>query len=145
MDSFKIHVSDYGEALLGMSNYDIGMLMRSLIEYAMDEEITPIEDPTVKVLYNIMSKHIDRDEAFRKKQTENGKKGGAPIGNGNAVKQPKTTQKQPKNNPKQTPILSYPILSNNNKAPSGRKNQFVDDCPKSEIDFEEIERTKVKN
>lgn len=148
IEAFKIHVSDYGEALTEMSNDNLGALLRSLLEYSMDGDITPISDPTVKALSNIMCKHIDRDEAFKQKQSENGKKGGAPLGNGNAKKQAKTTQNNPKtsqNNPKQTPILSYPILSNNNKARVGKRNQFVDDCPKSEIDFEEIEKTKVKN
>ena len=150
IDSFKIHVSDYGEALLGMSNENLGMLVRSLLQYSMDEETTPISDPTVKTLNTIMVKHIDRDEAYRSKQSENGKKGGAPFGNANAKKQPKTSENNPKttqNNPKQTPILSYPILSNNNNMsrPSGKRNQFVDDCPKSDIDFEAIERSKVKN
>ena len=148
IEAFKVHVSDYGEALVGLSDDNIGALFRSLLEYSMDSDITPISDPTVKALFNIMAKHIERDEAFRKKQSENGKKGGAPFGNGNAIKQPKTSQNNPKttqNEPKQTPILSYPILSNNNISRSGKKNQFVDDCPKSEIDFEEIERTKVKN
>lgn len=148
IEAFKIHVSDYGEALMGMSDDNLGALLRSLLEYATTSEMTPISDPTVKALSNIMVKHIDRDEAFKQKQSENGKKGGAPFGNGNAKKQPKTSQNNPEttqNNPKQTPILSYPILSNNNKARSGKKNQFVDDCPKSEIDFDEIERTKVKN
>lgn len=145
IDSFKIHVSDYGEALLGMSNENLGMLTRSLLEYAMDEENTPISDPTVKTLNTIMVKHIDRDEAFRKKQSENGRKGGAPFGNGNAKKTSENNPKTTQNNPKQTPILSYPILSNNNNRPSGKRNQFVDDCPKSDIDFEAIERSKVKN
>ena len=145
IDSFKIHVSDYGEALLGMSNENLGMLVRSLLQYSMDEETTPISDPTVKTLNTIMVKHIDRDEVFRKKQSENGRKGGAPFGNGNAKKTSENNPKTTQNNPKQTPILSYPILSNNNNRPSGKRNQFVDDCPKSEIDFEAIERSKVKN
>lgn len=148
IDSFKIHVSDYGEALLGMSNENLGMLTRSLLEYAMEENMTDISDPTVKALSNIMAKHIDRDEDYRKKKSEAGKKGGGQFGNSNAKKTNENEQKRTetnRNEQKQTPILSYPILSNNNKSPSGKKNQFVDDCPKSEIDFEEIERTKVKN
>lgn len=150
IDSFKIHVSDYGEALLGMSNENLGMLTRSLIEYAMEENMTDISDPTVKALFNIMAKHIDRDEDYRKKKSEAGKKGGGQFGNSNAKKTSENEQKRTetsKNEQKQTPILSYPILSNNNNMsrPSGKRNQFVDDCPKSDIDFEEIERSKVKN
>ena len=144
IESFKIHCSDYGEALLEMSNENLGMLVRSLLQYAMDVEMTPTDDPTVKALSNIMLKHIDRDEAFRKKQSENGKKGGAPFGNGNAKKQAKTSENNPKTT--QNKLLSYPILSNNNNISiSKKKNSFVDDCPKSEIDFDDIEKKIVKN
>lgn len=150
IDSFKFHCSDYGEAVLGMSDEQIGALFRSLVEYAMEGDKTPVTDPLVSALSNIMVKHIDRDEAYRKKQSENGKKGGGQFGNTNA-KRAKTSQNEPKtseNNPKtsQNKLLSYPILSNNNNiCVSKKKNSFVDDCPKSEIDFDDIEKKIVKN
>ena len=74
IDSFKIHVSDYGEEILSMSNENIGALVRSLIQYSMDTERTPIEDKAVNMLSNIMVKHIDRDENYRAKKSEAGKK-----------------------------------------------------------------------
>lgn len=135
IDSFKFHCSDYGEAVLGMSDEQIGALFRSLVEYAMEGDKTPVTDPLVSALSNIMAKHIDRDEAYRKKQSENGKKGGGQFGNTNA-KRAKTSQNE---------LLSYPILSNNNIRVSKKKNSFVDDCPKSEIDFDDIEKKIVKN
>lgn len=77
IDSFKIHVSDYGEELLGLSNESIGALVRSLIQYSMDIERDPIEDKAVNMLSSIMVKHIDRDEAYRTKKSTAGRKGGS--------------------------------------------------------------------
>lgn len=75
IDSFKIHVSDYGEELLGLSNESIGALVRSLIQYSMDIERDPIEDKAVNMLSSIMVKHIARDEEYRAKKSTAGRKG----------------------------------------------------------------------
>ena len=76
LDFFKLHVSDYGEALLGMSDENIGKVFRGLIEYSLEKEQTEISDASVSAIYTVMRLHIDRDEEYRRIKAESGKIGG---------------------------------------------------------------------
>lgn len=73
---FKLHVSDYGEALLGMPDENVGKIIKGLIEYAMDKEQTPIDDPNVLGLCTVMKLHIGRDEDYRQNKINAGRSGG---------------------------------------------------------------------
>ena len=80
-------------------------LLQAIIQYAFYGIETDLQQST-KIAFRFIKPQIDRDTAKYietvRKNTENGKKGGAPIGNNNAVKQPKKTEttqrliKQPK-------------------------------------------------
>ena len=120
IDFFKLHVSDYGEALLGMSDEDVGKIMRGLLEYSMDKDITPIDNTAISALFTVMKLHIDRDEEFRKTKARNGLKGGAPFGNNNSTKNNQKQPKSTKNNQKQPPIpIPCPIPIPDNNSPTG--------------------------
>ena len=73
------------------------LLYRALFKYYFYNEEPELED-TLKAMFKLMKPNIDNANSRYKASVENGKKGGAPKGNQNARKQPKTTQKQPKNN-----------------------------------------------
>lgn len=73
------------------------LLYRALFKYYFYNEEPQLED-TLKAMFKLMKPNIDNASSRYKASVENGKKGGAPKGNQNARKQPKTTQKQPKNN-----------------------------------------------
>lgn len=80
-------------------------LLQAIIQYAFYGIETDLQQST-KIAFRFIKPQIDRDTAKYietvRKNTENGKKGGAPIGNNNAVKQRKITEttqrliKQPK-------------------------------------------------
>ena len=105
MTDFIIHLDDYGRTLKGMKNEEVGELIKAIISHI--EGIEPeITSPTVQAVYPIMSGRVDRDIAYRKKASEFGKLGGAPIGNSNAktrVDKGNTRVKQGSDKGNQTP------------------------------------------
>lgn len=78
---------------------------RAMFAAARGKKYTLPEDPLALLAFKYANRDRERMDAFKKKQTKNGEGGGAPLGNKNALKQPKnnpkTTEEQPKNNPKQ--------------------------------------------
>lgn len=62
------------------------------------DEFTALEQQFLKLGMANIRPNIDAAYRRRVASIANGKKGGAPKGNQNARKQPKTSQKQPKNN-----------------------------------------------
>lgn len=94
---------DWRTATCKLSYEEQGRLINAMIAYASDEEnADSLLTGDEAILFPVFKLQIDRDKAeIRKKKesnAENGKKGGAPKGNQNARKQPKTTE----NNPKQS-------------------------------------------
>ena len=79
---------------------------RAMLAAARGKKYTLPEDPLALLAFKYANRDRERMESFKKKQSKNGENGGAPLGNKNALKQPKnnpkTTEEQPKNNPKQT-------------------------------------------
>ena len=72
-----------------------GQAIKAALTYAETGEVPPLE-PLANVVFCAVRPSIDdavRDfEVIRERNRENGRKGGAPFGNQNARKQPKTTQ-----------------------------------------------------
>lgn len=76
-------------------------LYQAIVDYALFHQDTEFTEPLPKMAWIGMRPFLERGW----KQFNNGNKGGAPIGNNNASKDknnPKTTQNQPKINPKST-------------------------------------------
>lgn len=92
---------DNFDALSELSDRDLGKLIRALFAYINGNEIPELTNAS-KVAFLLLTAGIDRHNKRQKSNSENGKKGGAPKGNSNAVKskikrsQAKTTQKQAK-------------------------------------------------
>ena len=88
-------------------------MYEAVINYGLDL-VEPHFEGIEKVLWTLIRPQLEANN----KRFENGCKGGAPIGNQNARKQPKdnreTTKKQPKNNQKQP--------KNNQKQPNNNNN-----------------------
>lgn len=90
---------DNEETLNLLTDADRGKLLSMLLRYAKGEEVAPVTDnAALAILFSVMTKQIDRDfaayEAKCRRNRENAKKGGAPRGNQNAVKQ-ETTENNP--------------------------------------------------
>lgn len=88
----------YLEPLADLTDEEVGRVFRAILKYGVDKTI-PDLSPSEKMAFSFMKTNFDRDaaayDAKVEKKQENGKKGGAPIGNQNARKQPKQP-KQPK-------------------------------------------------
>lgn len=127
MNDFIIHLDDYGKSLKGMTNEEVGELIKALIAHIEGEEVE-ISSPTVNAVFPIMSGRMDRDLAYRKKASEYGKKGGAPIGNANAKNKGNTRVTQGSDKGKQTPNPNPKPNPNINKKPYGEfQNVFLTD------------------
>lgn len=139
IEKIQIVHNDFKESLERMPVESVGRLFLALIAFANDEDYTEIigDDVRVQTIFPTIKAHIERQENFRLKKAENGRKGGAPKGNTNAI-QPQTTknnQRQPKttkNNQKQTPIPN-PIPNPIKNIYGTAKNVFLTDEEYSKI------------
>lgn len=84
----------YLEPLADLTDEEVGRVVRAILKYGADRTI-PDLSPSERMAFTFMKTNFDRDaaayDAKVEKKRENGKKGGAPVGNQNARK-----QKQPK-------------------------------------------------
>lgn len=114
---------EYRERMKKFSPERLGLLVQNM--FRVDDGEEPLsfpDDEALDILSEIVCGRVKRDIENAERQRTNGSKGGAPIGNQNARKttknNPESTQKQPKNNPKQTPIpipITNTYTNTNNK------------------------------
>ena len=91
---FRFYVQFYEHIKL-LNDNDKGNVLMAIVEYCLFEK----EPKGLNDLCNYAFMTLKSQLDFDIKQYKNGCKGGAPKGNNNAQKNnPKTTQKQPKNN-----------------------------------------------
>ena len=146
-EKIQIIHEDFRESFEGMSYESVGRVLMALIAYANDEDVSEIlgDDVQAKTLFPTIKKHVERNEGYRSKCAENGKKGGAPFGNQNATKNNQKQPKLTKNNQKQTPNLTLPNLTNNNIPTVYKPNQFTAGMLVQDYDFKKLEDKKVRN
>lgn len=97
------------ESFEDLTDEEAGQLTLAVVRYAQNGFITEFSDRTLRMVFKMICKQIDRDnEAYAKKcevNRENAKKGGAPKGNTNAAKTETTetteTTERLKKQPKQ--------------------------------------------
>ena len=119
-ESFLIYKSFY-KPIARLSDKQLGRLFRAIFKYQLGEEVTVEEDIEMALGFFINQFEIDETKyhGIVERNRNNGRKGGAPIGNCNAkLKQPKqpsglnstqTTQNKPNDN------------VNDNESPNGDK------------------------
>ena len=122
IEKIQIVQKDFEESLKRMSYESVGRLFMALMAYANDEDPSGIleDDITAGIFFPTLKTHVERHEAYRVAMANNGKRGGAPIGNSNAKKTTENNQKQPKtskNNQKQAP----------NPNPNPNPNPYIKD------------------
>jgi hypothetical protein len=93
------------------------------MSYAKDEEPEKhlADDTLANAFYPVLKNHIQRNEDYRCKRAENGKRGGGQFGNANATKneqkRPKTSKNEQKRTPNPNPIPNP--IPNPNYSPTG--------------------------
>lgn len=99
----------YLEPLADLTDEEVGRVVRAILKYGADRTIHDLS-PSEKMAFSFMKANFDRDaaayDAKVEKKRENGKKGGAPVGNQNArkqkqPKQPKEEEKEEETNKKE--------------------------------------------
>lgn len=99
--SFLLYM-DREKEISMLSNEQGGILLKAIFQYARTGVAVEISDPVVKVVFSILATQIDEDsrkwEEKRQKRSEAGKKGGAPKGNKNALKQANQAKQAKTNN-----------------------------------------------
>jgi len=80
-----------------LSMEERGQLLTNLINYHKGGEVTN-NTPMLEMFWNTIEFNLDRNVRRYTASVENGKKGGAPKGNQNALKQPNNNLNQPNNN-----------------------------------------------
>ena len=108
-NSFVVY-DNWASLLCDLPDEQAGELIKAICAYKLGKFET-LDDPVISAIFNMIKQKLDEDskkyQEACEKNKENGKKGGAPVGNANAKKQPKTTQNNPavvledENNPKQ--------------------------------------------
>lgn len=98
--SFVLY-TNYYEILADLPNEKLGELFRAILEYKTTKK-QPVVSVDLLVVFKFIKNQLDIDEEKynkkRSKNSQNGRKGGAPKGNQNAKKQPKTTQNKHNDN-----------------------------------------------
>lgn len=122
IEKIQIVHRDFKESFESMPLESVGRLTLALFRYANDEDPSEVleDDPIAGTFFPTLKAHIERHEAYRVAMVNNGKRGGAPIGNSNAKKTTKNNQKQPKttkNEQKQAP----------NPNPNPNPNPYIKD------------------
>lgn len=111
-DSFIFYRSFY-EAICEADDDTQLQVYKAIAEYALNGSETDLKG-VASIIFKLAKPQLDANW----KRFVNGCKGGAPIGNGNAIKDDKTTEKQPKNNQDLT-----------EKQPNGNLNNNLNDNP----------------
>ncbi len=103
-DSFILYTSQYGP-IKGLSDEQLGRLLRAIYRYNMGEEVSLDDDGMLRMAFLFIIDDVDRSHANRERisdlRSDAGKRGGAPVGNRNARKKDKTskTSKNKQNKP----------------------------------------------
>ena len=121
-ESFVFYRSFY-EAIVELPRDIQGEVFTAIMEYGLNGITTENLKPIARSILTLIKPQID----VNNKRLENGKQGGAPVGNQNAKK---TTESEPKNNQKQP--------KNNQKQPNENVNENVNEKEKNYIKKEKI-------
>lgn len=96
-------------------------LYAAIARFMLDGEFPDLteSDPLTKMAWQLILPTLQRAIVRAENSRKNGRKGGAPVGNTNAKKQPKTTQKQPGTTQKQPGTSPYTGTSTDTDTKTG--------------------------
>ena len=105
---------DYRDYFETLSDAEVGRLVRAMFDYQIDGA-TPKFSGSERVLWPVMRRNIDIDNAFIEKQTQNGSKGGRP-------RKPKETQQNQKTENRKQKTENISFVSNDTQDISQAKS-----------------------
>ena len=123
-----IIMREWGNSISLMNNEQKGILLQTIFDFADCKDID-IEDPMVNLVWNMIEPNMDRINRNYLARVNNGKKGGAPVGNTNNRKKPKSTETQPKVN------LSQPKVNHSQVEVNLKSTERDRDRDKEEIEI----------
>lgn len=126
-DSFVFYRTYYNAIMRLEKDSDKVELLRCFCKYAYDGELYESKVDYVNAIFESNKFNVDRSIENRKINQMNGSKGGAPEGNQNARKQPKTTennQNQPKNNLNEDVDVNADVYGNADEYSYGKENSY---------------------
>ena len=100
IEKIQIVHRDFKESLESMPLESVGRLTLALFRYANDDDPSEIlnGDQIAGTFFPTLKAHIERQEEYRQKKAENGKRGGGQFGNSNAKKTTENDLKRAKTN-----------------------------------------------
>ena len=116
-----IIMREWGDSISLMSNEQKGILLQTIFDFADCKDID-VEDPMVNVVWKMIEPNMDRINRNYLTRVNNGKKGGAPVGNTNNRKKPKSTETQPKVNLSQPKVNPSQPKVNHSQVEVNRKS-----------------------
>ena len=126
IEKIQIVCNDFRESFEQMPIESVGRCFVALFRYANDMDYSEIlkDDIIARTFFPTLKAHLDRQENYRSARAENGRKGGAPIGNNNARKQTPTDNQKQSNTTKDN--LKQPKTSKNKQkqAPNPNPNPY---------------------
>ena len=137
---FMFYLS-HKENLAELSDSQLGMLLRSLIDFAETEKPQKIADPVVHMAYKFMISQIRQDikkyEETCQKNSQNGKKGGRPPQKAVGFSESERFFEKPKKANKKENKNENKNKKENEKEKE-KENLLVSDCKNAEISNAEL-------
>lgn len=132
------------DILMNMTSEQVGDIVKNMIRAFKGEEYQHIDSENAYSWSMYMRVKGDRDKIPDKIIA--GSKGGAPKGNKNACKN-KQKQAETTNEQAKTSKTTYKDNNNynNNNNIGFKPNAFTSGCTNTDYDFEELEKTLIKN
>jgi hypothetical protein len=113
-----------------------GKLLTNLINYHKGGEVIN-DSPMLEMFWNSIEYNLDRNTKRYLASVENGKKGGAPKGNQNALKQPNNNLTQPNNNLNDNVNVNGNVNKDVNDDVNGNVDGYVNDSADVSVNVEE--------
>lgn len=92
MSDGVVFLPSFHEAIKELPDDERLQMYEAIILYGLYGEVVELTNPILRSLFALIKPVIDSSQRRHKASKENGKKGGAPLGNQNARKQPKNNQ-----------------------------------------------------
>ena len=141
---FIVHPENHDD-LMNMTSEETGNIIKNMIRAFRGEPPIRFDDRFMDYVSDDLCGRVLRDKELSERQSKrrSGKTKNNQSETNNNQKEPNNNQTRTKTNPNTNTNTNTNTNINNNIG--FKPNAFTSGCPKSDIDFEEIERNLIKN